>query len=89
MFYRPVLEPEPQDEAPYVLQQEREKTLSPGPCVVQHTSSVKHLPVTATIKKVGQSQFYSSTPARTSSSSTPSDEEDAGRLIVLNKFRFK
>lgn len=42
--------------------------------------SVKHVPVSATVKKVGQSQFYSTTPAKASLSSTPSDEEEASKF---------
>ncbi|XP_052133519.1 rab GTPase-activating protein 1-like isoform X2 [Frankliniella occidentalis] len=40
------------------------------------THSVKHVPVTATVKKVGQSQFYSSSPVITTPSNSPSDDEE-------------
>lgn len=58
--------------------QEPARTLSPSHYISDTNTSVKNLPVTATVKKVGQSQFYSSIPAKTSLSNSPSDEDEAG-----------
>ncbi|KAJ1520718.1 hypothetical protein ONE63_003815 [Megalurothrips usitatus] len=62
------------------------RTLSPSHYASE--STVKHVPVTATVKKVGQSQFYSSTPAKTPTSNTPSDEEEAVPDVQQNGTTF-
>lgn len=69
--------------------QEPARTLSPSHYIAADNSTlVKNLPVTSTVKKVGQSQFYSSIPVRTSSSNSPSDEEEAVPDVQQNGTTF-
>ncbi|XP_034235145.1 rab GTPase-activating protein 1-like isoform X2 [Thrips palmi] len=84
----PKMEETPEPVAESLQVQEPGRTLSPSHYISDNTSAVKNLPVTATVKKVGQSQFYSSVPARTSLSNSPSDEEEAVPDVQQNGTTF-